>query len=69
MGSGPPCAGDKDAAAARANYPVPPACGIYYYEVEILQKGNKGYVPCLILGFRVFLRALTDGTIFVCSGT
>ena len=41
---GPPCAGDKEAAAARANYAVPPACGIYYYEVEILQKGSKGYV-------------------------
>ncbi|THH00347.1 hypothetical protein EW026_g2171 [Hermanssonia centrifuga] len=41
---GPSCTGDRDSAAARANYPIPPACGIYYYEVEILQKGSKGYI-------------------------
>jgi hypothetical protein len=34
--------GDKEAAAARTVYPVPPACGIFYYEVEILSKGQKG---------------------------
>lgn len=39
---GPSCMGDKDSAAARANHPIPPACGIYYYEVEILNKGGKG---------------------------
>jgi len=36
------CIGDKDAAAARANHSIPPACGIYYYEVEIVNKGQKG---------------------------
>lgn len=41
---GPSCTGDKDSAAARANHPIPPACGIYYYEVEILHKGSKGCV-------------------------
>lgn len=39
---GPSCVGDKDSAAARANNAIPPACGIYYYEVEILNKGGKG---------------------------
>ncbi|KAJ7602220.1 hypothetical protein B0H17DRAFT_1155039, partial [Mycena rosella] len=34
---------DKDAAAARTTHPIPPACGIYYYEVHILSKGNKGF--------------------------
>lgn len=33
--------GDKDAAAARTAYSIPPACGIYYYEVEILGKEQK----------------------------
>ncbi|KAI0791861.1 hypothetical protein C8Q75DRAFT_715439 [Abortiporus biennis] len=41
---GPPMVGDRDAAAARSNYPIPPACGIYYFEIEILQKGSKGHV-------------------------
>ncbi|CAL1697238.1 unnamed protein product [Somion occarium] len=41
---GPSCPGDRDSAAARANEPIPPACGIYYYEVEILHKGNKGHI-------------------------
>lgn len=39
--AGTSCIGDKDAAAARSNYQIPPACGIYYYEVEILNKGQK----------------------------
>ncbi|OCH84452.1 SPRY-domain-containing protein [Obba rivulosa] len=41
---GQSCAGDRDSAAARANYPMPPACGIYYYEVEILHRGSKGHI-------------------------
>ncbi|CCL99950.1 uncharacterized protein FIBRA_01975 [Fibroporia radiculosa] len=36
--------GDRDAAAARANHWIPPACGIYYYEVEILHRGSKGHI-------------------------
>ena len=39
---GSSCIGERDSAAARANYSIPPACGVYYYEVEILQKGSKG---------------------------
>ncbi|KAF8338141.1 uncharacterized protein EI90DRAFT_3151929 [Cantharellus anzutake] len=35
---------DKDAAAIRANHPMPRACGIYYYEVEIISKGHKGHI-------------------------
>ncbi|KAI0073805.1 SPRY-domain-containing protein [Panus rudis PR-1116 ss-1] len=41
---GPSCVGEKDSAAARANQPIPAACGIYYYEVEILHKGSKGHI-------------------------
>ncbi|OBZ79836.1 Ran-binding protein 9 [Grifola frondosa] len=41
---GPSCVGDRESSAARANHPIPPACGIYYYEVEILQRSAKGCV-------------------------
>ncbi|KAL9046245.1 MAG: hypothetical protein Q9214_000872 [Letrouitia sp. 1 TL-2023] len=33
---------DHEAAAARTDYPMPPSCGIYYYEVTILAKGKEG---------------------------
>lgn len=33
--------GDKDAASARTIHPIPQACGIYYFEVEILGKDQK----------------------------
>lgn len=39
---GTSCSGDRDAAAARTIHPIPAACGIYYYEVTILSKGQKG---------------------------
>ncbi|KAL1739540.1 concanavalin A-like lectin/glucanase domain-containing protein [Schizophyllum fasciatum] len=29
------CSGEREAAAARTNVPIPPACGIYYYEGHI----------------------------------
>ncbi|EMD41301.1 hypothetical protein CERSUDRAFT_78954 [Gelatoporia subvermispora B] len=41
---GQSCIGDKESAAARANHAIPPACGIYYYEVEILHRGSKGHI-------------------------
>ncbi|KAL5495736.1 hypothetical protein ACEPAI_1200 [Sanghuangporus weigelae] len=41
---GPNTQGEKEAAAARANHTIPPACGIYYYEVQILDKGYKGHI-------------------------
>jgi len=34
---------DKDASAIRANYPMPRPCGVYYFEIEILNRGQKGY--------------------------
>ncbi|GAA6006258.1 hypothetical protein JCM11491_002086 [Sporobolomyces phaffii] len=36
--------GDRDAAAVRANAPVPSETGVYYFEVEILNKGVSGYI-------------------------
>lgn len=39
--AGPNSTGDANAGAARTVYPIPPACGIWYYEVEILERGSK----------------------------
>lgn len=36
--------GDRDAAAVRANRPVPNQAGVYYFEVKILDKGVSGYI-------------------------
>ncbi|KAJ7226074.1 SPRY-domain-containing protein [Mycena pura] len=55
---GASCNGDKDAAAARTTHPVPPACGIYYYEVDILSKGNKGHISIGFAGKEVKLSRL-----------
>ena len=43
--AGPSSTGDREAAAARTDHPIPPACGIFYYEVEIVSKGQKGCGP------------------------
>ncbi|KAG2129772.1 hypothetical protein DEU56DRAFT_816636 [Suillus clintonianus] len=43
---GSPSNSEKDAAAARTIFPIPPACGIYYYEIEVTSKtnSNKGRI-------------------------
>ncbi|EIN13456.1 SPRY-domain-containing protein [Punctularia strigosozonata HHB-11173 SS5] len=41
---GPSSSGERDAAAARTNHPIPAACGVYYFEVEIVSKGAKGHI-------------------------
>ncbi|KAF8640946.1 hypothetical protein AX17_000593 [Amanita inopinata Kibby_2008] len=56
--NGSTCNGDKDAAAARTGHPIPPACGIYYYEVEILSKGQKGHISIGFAGRDVKLNRL-----------
>lgn len=35
---------NKEAAAARTDFPIPAACGTYYYEIEILNKGQLGHI-------------------------
>ncbi|KAF8584921.1 SPRY-domain-containing protein [Ramaria rubella] len=40
---GPTTGGEKDAAAARSNFPIPAACGVYYYEIDVVNKGQKGH--------------------------
>ncbi|TEB39130.1 SPRY-domain-containing protein [Coprinellus micaceus] len=36
--------GDKEGASARTDVPIPPACGIYYYEVEIRGKDSRSHI-------------------------
>ncbi|KAF6766434.1 ran-binding protein 10 [Ephemerocybe angulata] len=45
--------GDKDGASARTDVPVPPACGTYYYEVEVRSKDTKAHVSIGFAGPRV----------------
>ena len=40
--------GDHEAAAARADHPMPPQCGIYYYEVTIVSNGKDGQVKFML---------------------
>ena len=39
-----PGSDDRDAAAVRANHPVPTDCPIYYFEVEITSRGRDGFI-------------------------
>lgn len=39
---GPGKTHEHEAAATRADYPMPPQCGIYYYEVTMVSKGKEG---------------------------
>ncbi|KAJ3997898.1 SPRY-domain-containing protein [Lentinula boryana] len=55
---GASCNGDKDAAAARSVQPIPPACGVYYYEVEIHSKGQKAHISVGFAGPDVKLARL-----------
>lgn len=35
---------EHEAAAARTDFPIPSQCGVYYYEVSILQRGKDRYI-------------------------
>jgi hypothetical protein len=35
---------DEDVATIRANHPIPPKCSLFYFEVDIIDKGDSGYV-------------------------
>src|SRR5277367_106478 len=43
--AGPAKGTDQDAASVRADHPIPSSCGIYYYEVTIMSRGNQGCYP------------------------
>ncbi|CAG8628009.1 4657_t:CDS:2 [Paraglomus brasilianum] len=72
---------DSDAAAIRANFPMPPQCGLFYFEVDIISKGREGFIGIGFCGKNVQLNRLPgwenmswgyhgdDGHLFCCSGT
>ena len=35
-------------AAVRANYPIPSQCILFYFEVDIVDKGKNGYISFFI---------------------
>jgi len=43
--SGPAKSGDTEAGSVRADRPIPYLCGVYYYEVTILSRGNQRQTP------------------------
>lgn len=72
---------DSDAASVRSNHAVPPQCGLYYFEVEIVSKGRDGYIGVGFCAQSVALNRLPgwepnswgyhgdDGHSFCCSGS
>ena len=49
---------DHEAAAARTDHPMPPQCGIYYYEVFIESKGKDGMIGVGFSGGKASLEKL-----------
>lgn len=47
-----------EAAAIRADHPMPRQCGIYYYEVQVLSKGKEGLISIGFSGSKVPLSRL-----------
>jgi hypothetical protein len=41
--AGPSKGADSDAATVRADHPIPPSTGIYYYETTIISRGSQGF--------------------------
>eukprot|EP00241_Pyramimonas_parkeae_P001643 CAMPEP_0114252164 /NCGR_PEP_ID=MMETSP0058-20121206/15685_1 /TAXON_ID=36894 /ORGANISM="Pyramimonas parkeae, CCMP726" /LENGTH=465 /DNA_ID=CAMNT_0001366069 /DNA_START=120 /DNA_END=1517 /DNA_ORIENTATION=+ len=35
---------DSDAAAVRSDQPIPTECGVYYFEVEVINQGRDGFI-------------------------
>ncbi|RIA98129.1 concanavalin A-like lectin/glucanase domain-containing protein [Glomus cerebriforme] len=72
---------DIDAAAIRANHPMPPQCGLFYFEVDVISKGKDGFIGIGFCSKSVPLNRLPgweidswgyhgdDGHSFCCSGT
>lgn len=47
--TGPVNKHDHEAASVRADHPMPPQCGIYYFEITIQSKPKEGYVALSLL--------------------
>ena len=55
---GPSKLNDNEAAAARSDHPMPPQCGIYYFEVNIISKGKDGMIGVGFSGANTSLERL-----------
>ncbi|KZF24307.1 SPRY domain-containing protein [Xylona heveae TC161] len=53
-----PSKSHDEAAAVRADRPMPPECGIYYYEVTVISKGKEGLIGVGFSGPNVSLNRL-----------
>ncbi|KXS21064.1 SPRY-domain-containing protein [Gonapodya prolifera JEL478] len=72
---------DSEAASVRANCPMPPQAGIFYFEVDVLSKGRDGHIGVGFCHQSVSTNRLPgwepnswgyhgdDGHSFACSGT
>ncbi|OLY85515.1 Ran-binding protein 10 [Smittium mucronatum] len=49
---------DTHAGMIRTDYCIPPNCGIFYYEIEIQNKGKNGYIGVGFTGLKVSLNRL-----------
>lgn len=71
----------QDAASVRADQPIPPQAGVYYFEVTVISRGQKGYIGVGFSTRNVDLERLPgwntesygyhgdDGKAFASSGT
>ncbi|KAL7276432.1 hypothetical protein RUND412_000571 [Rhizina undulata] len=78
---GPQKGSDNDAAAVRADKPMPPQCGLFYYEITVVSKGKEGLIGIGFCTQKVSLNRLPgwepeswgyhgdDGNSFCCHGT
>ena len=53
-----PGSDDRDAASIRSNKPIPANCPVYYFEIEIINKGRDGYIGIGLAGHDVKLDRL-----------
>ncbi|KAF3122305.1 hypothetical protein TWF703_001451 [Orbilia oligospora] len=77
---GPSKVNEYDSASVRADYFIPRSCGVYYYEVAIMNKSREGLISIGFCGGDVQLNRLPgwepnswgyhgdDGKSFCCSG-
>ncbi|RVD86944.1 uncharacterized protein DFL_005195 [Arthrobotrys flagrans] len=78
--SGPTKVNEYDSASVRADYSIPRSCGVYYFEVAIMNKSREGLISIGFCGADVQLNRLPgwepnswgyhgdDGKSFCCSG-